>query len=210
MIKITFYRPGPANNSSSSHGIIFTKKDLPTDEYVEFGWSYFTASDERSKKNYALICLYDTWRRHNNLGWEHANISYDDLKRFYREQFVKWLPLKLRPDYWEDIFDGYVDHQSLFVFPVYRDVSKGINIEFAIDWINELLSPEYVILGGNDNDGDEHPFSIHDFPALVNLSMVYRELCEASITNIAVKDEMTGEWVISKSGGGILKFKFDN
>jgi hypothetical protein len=40
-MKITFFREGYANNSSSSHSIIFTNEELKTTEYKEFGWDNF-------------------------------------------------------------------------------------------------------------------------------------------------------------------------
>jgi len=208
-MQITFWREGNANNSSSSHSIIFAKdNNLVSDEHSQFGCEYFTAADKQSKLNYALICLYSTWRRFNDMGWNHANINPEDLKHFYQDQFRKWLPKQLHPSRWVDVFEGFVDHQSNFTFPSYRDVGRGVNIDFAIEWITELMKDEYVILGGNDNNDGEHQ-SKELSSGTTDLIMVYNQLCGSyGLNNIAVKDELTKEWLISLEHGGLIKFKF--
>lgn len=207
-MKITFWREGSANNSSSSHSIIFTKKELGTTETSEFGWDFFTAADKESKLNYAVISLYSDWHTDNSI-YGCKNISYSDIDEFRQTQFKRWfsdnfVKFHVEIDNWNDIFDGYVDHQSAFTFPRYRDLSKGINTEFAKAWINELLKDEYKVLGGNDNTDEVHP---NKFDGEINdFIRCYDMFCESDRDTIAVFDESTDEWVIS-SKSGLFKIK---
>lgn len=205
-MKITFWREGSANNSSSSHSIIFTKTKLGTTEWTEFGWDFFTAADKESKLNYAVISLLSDWNMDNPIS-HCKNISYKEINEFYHTQFKQWFSenfSEFHIDYWNQIFDGYVDHQSAFTFPRYRDLSKGINVEFAKSWINELLRDEYKVLGGNDNTDEVHS---NKFDGEINdFIRCYDMFCESDADTIAVFDELTNEWVIS-SKSGLFKIK---
>lgn len=62
-IKIKSIRLGHANNSSSSHSIVFLGDTKKEDSYLEeddysFGWEYWTASTRKSKEAYFLLTLY--------------------------------------------------------------------------------------------------------------------------------------------------------
>jgi len=205
-MKITFWREGSANNSSSSHSIIFTKKELRTTETSDFGWDFFTAADATSKLNYAVISLLSDWNMDNPIS-HCKNISYEEIDEFLHAQFKQWFLenfSEFHIGYWNEIFDGYVDHQSTFTFPRYRDLSKGINVEFAKAWINELLRDEYKVLGGNDNIDKVHP---NKFDGEINdFIRCYNMFRESDPDSIAVFDELTGEWVIS-SNSGLFKIK---
>lgn len=205
-MKITFWREGSANNSSSSHSIIFSNKELRTTESSEFGWHFFTAADKESKLNYAVTSLLANWLADNSI-YGCKNISYSDIDEFRQTQFKRWFSENFSEfsiDYWNEIFDGYVDHQSTFTFPRYRDLGKGINAEFAKAWINELLRDEYKVLGGNDNTDKAHP---NKFDGEINdFIRCYDMFCESDNDTIAVFDELTDEWVIS-SKSGLFKIK---
>ena len=59
-MQYTFIRKGFANNSSSSHSIIFAPDAKLFDEYngAEFGWDFFTCSSTKAKDLYLLATLY--------------------------------------------------------------------------------------------------------------------------------------------------------
>lgn len=205
-MKITFWREGSANNSSSSHSIIFSNKELRTTETSDFGWDFFTVADEAAKLNYAVISLYSEWYTDNHISGC-KNISSEEIDYFRREKFKQWFRSyfpKFEIEYWHEIFGGYVDHQSSFIFPRYRDLSKGINVQFANAWISELLKPEYKVLGGNDNTEGVHS---NRFDGEINdFIKCYDMFCEANRDVITVFDETTSEWVIS-TDRGLFKFK---
>ena len=58
-MKIKSIRYGFANNSSSSHSIVFlgSQKVEDNDIYEDFGWSFFTAASEQAKKDYLLATI---------------------------------------------------------------------------------------------------------------------------------------------------------
>lgn len=63
-MKIKFVRNGFANNSSSSHSIIFSKKNIgnmrdDTDGCEGFGWNNFTCASREAKESYLLSMLID-------------------------------------------------------------------------------------------------------------------------------------------------------
>ncbi len=217
MVKITFWREGSANNSSSSHSIIFTSKPLSSDEDSEFGWNFFTASDSDDKLNYCIKALHCTWLQHNSIPWSTTNIDYKDIEAFTNNQFIKWFKLNFN-DLYRKVENkiGYIldevniDHQSVFTFPSYRDTSKGLNVEFAKAWINEIIGKNYAILGGNDNgDGKHRHQQYHEGDT--DAIKIYDLLTESGIKNIIVKDGETDEWVLSTMSdynkSGLYKFK---
>lgn len=223
-MKITFYRQGYANNSSSSHSLIFTREDESkrSDESYEFGWRHFTCSAREDKLNYLYICLHESWFslfRYQNIA---DNVIDNNLKEDYEDiswnLFIhKYFPIfyetkKYIKFHYEEERYSYVDHQSVFTFPCYRDVDKGINIEFANDFINEVVNKNYVILGGNDNEEDNgHKLKYLDTSEHDDVKLLYRCLAEHSPKDIiCVKDDKTGEYVISLlKNGNLMKVKFN-
>lgn len=145
-MKIHNVRMGMATNSSSTHSLIFMSPDayseVKTDEYGDFGWSYFTAANKTSKENYFGYILQH--ELHNLLGESNGNIVLNSLFP-HRNNFSNYL---------NHGFNG-VDHQSRFGVPVNWD-GKGINIEFATALRDYIVNNPIAILGGNDNgDGRE-------------------------------------------------------
>ena len=110
----------------------------------------------------------------------------------------------------DDKEDGSIDHDSTMAFPCYRDVSKGLNVEFAQAFMHEVLKPNYVVLGGNDNS-DAHPLSGLDDVGRNALRTLYRMLEETnSCMVLCEKDEKTGEFILSSfNGGNLLKVRFE-
>lgn len=212
-MNITFYRKGFANNSSSSHSLIFTKEDLSrkTDEDAEFGWDYFTCADKEAKENYLLICLRESWK-----GWANIRsdgLDYKEMERFKDNQFEMWLgamiPELLNANTRLLNRFNHVDHQSIFTFPCYRDL-RGINVDFARAIINEITSKNYAFLGGNDNDDNEHSFKHLDTDKNKAVKTLWRHLRELDPRSLLCeRDEKTGEFIVSRRDGDIMKVNFE-
>lgn len=210
-MKITFYRQGHANNSSSSHSLIFTSKhqNISTDEEQEFGWHYFTCGTVDGKKNYLLSCLRDSFRRSLKFSYNYlSDVDHSLFTKFEKDVFNTWVDEYFSEFEFNTKLDTYVDHQSVFMFPTYRDASKGINKEFAKDLIRKLLEPGFVFLGGNDNDDRSHSLvDLHEENEFVNIWRTFKDAYTLSMVEFDVK---TGEYVFSAGGnvGSLLKLKF--
>lgn len=126
-------RLGLATNSSSSHSLVYGRADHSSAQYkdTDFGWDWFRLDTLGDKLIYVLT---------DKLGgyWDSNSPSTAELYEKYKHLFSEF-----------DINDfelarsGYVDHQS----------SGKISIEDA-------RNPDYVIVGGNDND--EAPYGWYD------------------------------------------------
>lgn len=139
-------RLGFANNSSSTHSLIFLKdvKDYDV-ENEEFGWNYFTCASEESKTDY----LYQLLRLNLQkiCGNEAGSIIANN-----------WLGTSKIPKQGKNSYlqDGYIDHQSLYTLPLSWD-EKLVDQEFFNNLKDYILQKDLVILGGNDNDEKPHP-----------------------------------------------------
>lgn len=213
-MKITFYRKGHANNSSSSHSLVFTNefKTIGNTEDSEFGWDFFTVSSLESKKNYILCCLRDSFFASIDLRWNcNADISYKMFEEFKENLFKSWINVYFS-DFKFDlniIDDSCVDHQSVFMFPTYRDKQRGINKELANSVIKEFLRSEYIVLGGNDNHDRSHHLS--DLRESQTEFIKFWRFCiDTYKLNKAEYDIKTSEYVVSKDGydGSLIKIKF--
>lgn len=136
-------RLGFANNSSSSHSIVFLKHadgitDKDADGY-EFGWNFFTAHSRRSKENYLIATV----------GSQLKDMVGEDTARIILGHLLNRSTHDME-------LDGYVDHQSCLVIP--EDFHGGsIDIEYFKE-LNSVLGQENIaVLGGNDNDDTGHP-----------------------------------------------------
>lgn len=198
-MKLKFIRQGFANNSSSSHSIIFTKKNLRDDYEGSFGWDYFTVESSYGKQEYLLQTLFSvfsyetisTWQFYSkrkigerdwaihpvllNTGENKFQLklgtyeNHDGLVQMYLKSTGI---LDVFPDGEQIIknFDKYygVDHQSVLEFPT--DLDGNIHIGFLKDFCEYLINEPFAILGGNDNDGDEHSYqSYNEGHALLNI-----------------------------------------
>lgn len=210
-MKITFLRLGYANNSSSCHSLIFTDEKLKTDEATDFGWDYFTAANQKAKLNYLLACLRNGFDAFANVDhYSNIYLDRDEVKEMVTKRWYIFLDsLGIKGDDRYDAESAYVDHQSAITFPCYRDVSKGLNKEFAVELIKEITENNYAILGGNDNDENSHAAKDLDQEAKNSVKELWRFLTDQGEKSIlTVKDIKTGEWVLSKSFGPIMKIIF--
>lgn len=173
-------RLGPATNSSSSHSLIFMDNP-PADTCrgtQEFGWNRFVASSPQSKAAYAAQTLKGALCRH---------VPSDVAELIARE----WLGEPCKPD-------GYIDHQSEYVIPCDRDDFPSR--EFAREFAAFLQRDGLVVLGGNDNDGPEHPVAAFrlDLPRDTS-PRVYR-----------CRKDPSGYWTVyNRLSGNKVRLSFD-
>lgn len=214
-IKITFWRQGHANNSSSSHSLIFTRENLYDDiDGFEFNWENFTIASLQAKLDYFLVSAFNTTGRKikfdsDNYEFTEKEARKDFVKNFLLSFAVSNLNIVTEPEYYEDkVLKGYIDHQSLVYFPTVRNPEEGIHWQFFRAWIEEIAKPEYVVLGGNDNS-DGHPQIDLDLDNEgSHIKHVYRKLQYGS--PICQYDEKTGEFVLSFArSGDLMKVKFE-
>lgn len=210
-MKITFLRLGFANNSSSCHSLIFTDKKLSTDESTDFGWGYFTAADRQAKLNYLLACLRNGFNAFANVD-TYSNIYLDreEIEEMVTKRWHIFLDaLGIKRDERYDAESAYVDHQSAITFPCHRDASKGLNLEFIKEFTKEIVENNYAILGGNDNDDNSHASKDLDQDAKNSIKELWGFLTDQPEKSVlTVKDTKTGEWVLSKANGPIMKVIF--
>lgn len=145
-MKIYNIRLGFANNSSSSHSIIFLNKEelrniVDRDcEEGQFGWQHFTAISEVTKKTYIGQILRQAFQ----------SIMDDDIA-IMLAMLLSDVPETLINEF----TDGYIDHQSLYSLPMTWS-GRGVHLEFFNEFKNFFLQPNLAILGGNDNTDEKH------------------------------------------------------
>lgn len=209
-MQITFYRQGYANNSSSSHSIIFSDKDISTqsDEDEEFGWQYFTCSSRADKIGYIHAALYHTYYSLLQLQYNYELVGYgaNIQENLYREWYAKSKLHDILGNVPETI--GSIDHQSEVVFPADRNKLVP-HLGFIRAFAHEFLDKNYAILGGNDNDEGTH--SLADRTGVdTDLMRFWRSYQEVAASSMRCKfDELTNEFVISNANNGnLVKLKF--
>lgn len=170
-MKIKAIRRGFANNSSSTHSIIFvsdeakvqTIKDKGADG--EFGWNFFTAKTREAKEAYLFINMIESIESKRPI--EIKFVDWDESQEIKKEFVISLLEKKAHLfsffRTWQALLEGYkggdlgyVDHQSVIDLPLDKS-GKFISFEFYAAFCKEILKPNYLILGGNDNTEDSHP-----------------------------------------------------
>lgn len=150
-MKVHNVRLGFATNSSSSHSIIFAPnmKNV-TDKYNSedgFGWDYFTLASKKAKDEYMTAMLV------GNL--TSKNIFTVDLVQL----IIKGLGLMISKDTKKELKQygscSGIDHQSLYILPKEYGTDQ-ISIKFFNEFRNYMLKDGIYILGGNDNDYEDH------------------------------------------------------
>lgn len=152
----------------------------------EFGWEYFTLDSAEEKQTYLAVILK----------YAMGDAVPDYIRNMVYHQLAGKIPSE----------DSYIDHQSVIDLP--RDWSNPEfpDAEFWEEFKNYVLTPGLVIMGGNDNGGDEHPLKMANLdvePFQVPFTDVHRDL-------VARKDEAAGVWTLfNRTTGGKLRFSFD-
>lgn len=222
---ITFNREGYANNSSSSHSIIFSQQlsKTHTDDYEanSFQWDNFTLTSRYAKESYLLTqWLMNVYDRHADTHVKKIIVLLNELKNNERTNNIfqnidRYYESIYDEDNNEDNLNWYssnmsVDHQSVITWPI-NVLTQEYDVEFFLDFSEEILEKEYVILGGNDNSND-HPLKPGEGAVILKENFIefYESLVEAG-TLYSIKDKKTNEWILSSSSMGWLKkFIFDN
>lgn len=149
IIRIHNIRCGLATNSSSSHSMIKTEKDLPeTPGEGEYGWNDFTLTSETEKRRYVAAQIMSQSHLHRWTNEEKELSKIDKVAKFAKEI------CQLEDDA-SKIKEYYVDHSSVIELEK-APGEIGINPRAIKHLLTQLLEKDIVILGGNDNS-DGHP-----------------------------------------------------
>lgn len=181
-MKIHNIRFGHACNSSSTHSVVWMgDQELVTDEKDHFGWGYFTAADEESRRNYAMALVAANVR---------LDIPWNYPGRKEAEAAI------LRSLLGQEPTDAQVDHQSVIRFP---HAGNMVNPEFVREFVEWFATAPIAVLGGNDNDDEVHPAAALTEP----VDFIDR------FTGIARKDPTYDFWtVFNPVSGTKVRFSF--
>lgn len=187
-MKIHNVRLGFANNSSSSHSIVFLPhaRDSPSESGADsFGWDAFTLASDDAKRHYLHAIL-----RHSltpGLGAQHAVIIANELAGVRMTESAAY----------------GIDHQSQWMLPVQWSGS-GVDLEFFDAFKEHLMREDVVVLGGNDNIDGRHPCDDQpNSPA----SLLPRECDNSDL--VARRDG--AHWTLfSRASGAKIRLSFDD
>lgn len=196
-MRIHNVRLGFATNSSSTHSIIFLKPGQRPEDSVsggEFGWDFWTAASQASKRQYVALHLYDALRR--QLSGEVALAVVESwVKDFERTPEGDYSYNGSGPA-------GYVDHQSVYVLPRAWD-GQGVDKAFFDEFMRFFMRDDVAILGGNDNTDESHPLADSDFVLALER--------EGSDEYVARKDDKGNYWTLFDRGSGAkIRFSFED
>ena len=164
----THLRLGPATNSSSSHSIVvWPGAKTPRDSYGpgEFGWGRFTLSSQASKAEY------------------YATMLKMNLARVMPEPAAAKLVFRLTGIEVDE--EAGIDHQSAPAFPCIFG-SDVPDLEYADDVAALLENERIIVLGGNDNDDEDHPLLAHATRTI----------------ELPLTDERGSDWTCRREGDG--------
>ena len=181
-MEIIFYRKGYANNSSSSHALVFlddkTKIETQDRDVANgFQWNSFIASSRESKLKYMLSSISSWFYRayqgrysvYDETG-EGQFITAEMIRGFEASLFSAYIK-KYHLDYFfnsicknnnliEEIVSS-ISNNNYDLFCVDHQsllrlpinrTGKNIHIGFMKSLFSEIIENNYVFLGGNDND----------------------------------------------------------
>jgi hypothetical protein len=139
-------RFGLATNSSSAHSLVFLSQPAFDDgNGAQFGWDHFTAASRARKTDYLALLLLSAARQTAG--------SQEAAEAITKE----WLAVAPSGDYESDRYD-YIDHQSIMTLPS-TWAGGAVDRTFFEEFKAFLLQDDLAILGGNDNDGGDHPLA---------------------------------------------------
>lgn len=184
-MKLLNIRQGFACNSSSTHSIIFSDKKYRDTSEFEFGWNWFTASAEDSKRAWLGCQILSQLEAHG--------ISDDNALAIVHSLLGEDVDLT-----------GYVDHQSVISFPMSRR-GVGLDLEFIKDFRDWLLNPKAVIFGGNDNE-ERDPL----WDAETDINSHYWSLFVDHYLNVVARKDSGGYWTLfDKDDGTKVRVSFE-
>jgi hypothetical protein len=192
-------RFGFATNSSSSHSVVLLPgvgdQVADYEDGLSYGWGNFTLASREAKAAYLAIGIRDHYNRNEKFG----KLELTALVRAVLGDLIAHVSD-------EELFEGYIDHQSSPGFP--NPLRHGDGMTPLWDLLKEAIidNPDVVILGGNDN-GDGHPLrdSAHDFSLYDDV--VWQEDYRSTrvflkdLNHITIFDKLTGTRVrVVKTG----------
>ena len=187
MIQLGGIRLGHANNSSSTHTLIFDHAHkINRDVDLDYGWGEFALTTVADKQRYVVAQVLHALS--DNPVW---------INRIIIQSLFNYDIGNLGED-------THVDHQSQWSLP-YAYGTKDIDPEFVKDLNAFVLQDGLVILGGNDNSDDG---KYEKLDGKFTLPMEYDSYNGRSYSR---KDAVTGYWTIYNTyTGNKLRFKFEN
>jgi hypothetical protein len=200
-----------------------------SDESKDFGWQPFVCSSKDDKMSYLMACLFEdfvqklnfpylnTWQ--GDKRWVKAKeAASKSLAKIKVKLFKKWVEVYLGYSVDSNVIDefdyrsfGYVDHQSKIRFPMDRS-GEYFHHEFIRDFIEQFVSANWYVFGGNDNDGKETPPTKDEKSDFEEFRTLWSFLTDTGEV-LCVKDPLTGEYTLSVTkakynSGSIIKVKF--
>lgn len=179
-LKIFNIRDGFANNSSSTHSIIFRLDDeISSDDYdSDFGWDFFTVNSKDGILDYLRgILNYNLILDHENHYIECILNSWVGPSNFTAETLPS------------------IDHQSAICLPRTFD-GQALHKEFFLEFKDLLLNNNTLILGGNDNDDENHRLA--ETPGITPRFLTDR----SNLNFIAKKDYKYDYWTLFNRNDG--------
>jgi len=171
---ISNIRLGFANNSSSSHSLIFLPNENLKDEGVEnaeFGWGQFVCASKDAKNLYLAVMLQ-------------YQIQLPEKIKYLVIRELTGIDLL---EYEDGYKSPYVDHQSIFAIPM--SFEGEIPDEEFLKELQDYVSREGVVIaGGNDNGGESNLLSEGSIIDLGLPSEAYGLICR--------KDRKYGYWTL--------------
>lgn len=179
-------RFGFATNSSSSHSIIIAsglQDNLSQiDDTLSYGWGNFTLASRLEKTRYFATAMVRHYRFKYKMGKTETSAL---VRSFFKEALED-----INDD---DLWESYIDHQSLPCFPTPRSENEGMEPYWQLLKDHIINRDDVVILGGNDNS-DGHPL-YGEGP----ISDIYQNA-------IAIEDESKKTFIHDKTTGHFTVF----
>jgi hypothetical protein len=206
-MEVVFYRQGFANNSSSSHSIIFANdfdsiRSASSYDENNFGWEQFKLKDVEEKRMYLLLQL----RQQIQPSFFAAKIHYTMhdllLKNFVKTTMRGEMEIEMTDEEVDLVAEGNIDHESAFTFPMDLNNPEKVHVEFFKKFMNELCEKNYVFFGGNDNGGSNDAEDYGYSPAVLRLVTHSTPLC--------MKDENSDQYIlVDPHNGDEVRVVFD-
>ena len=238
-------RNGFANNSSSSHSIVFLgDKQVDDNDTGDFGWQFFTAASDYEKKRYLFSTLLSQRKISSFIpsttltektGWFNPFSKTDVMRKFklswgdiieskyqnkidYAYELNEKLKWRSILEAFSDVFGEamikewnetpsdipYVDHQSVLSLPINYD--ESINLQFTKEFFEVLLKNNFVFLGGNDNDIEDHELESYntfsDNSDVINTMKVLKFIGTDGVGPLCVYDEENEDYILQHRGNG--------
>lgn len=202
-MRIHNFRAGFATNSSSSHSVVLlpafmigSVKDLDVDG-DNYGWDYFRLASEEQKLRYLAAQFFINYHDDKSAVADFLEKIEQEVAGYSAEYAEAMLDTR---DYYEnDLPLPTIDHQSVMGLP------KKYNPNLASSLINYFKSPRVVVLGGNDNDGDDSSIR----PRHAEDDQVFNSIRDMGHQNFVMRQDDKFITLFSRSAGTKVRFSFD-